>query len=84
MTLIRHYRPSTRIDHDDLRGLMNVLKDRIEESQANGELMTALYYGAYLSASIFLHHEFVETQDDFMRLFEKYAREAIEDDESED
>lgn len=75
MTLARMYRPSTRIQHDDLDGLLNVLDRTISEKGEDGELDTLYYIGAFDALSIVRHHEFVDTQEDFMRLLERLKEE---------
>lgn len=78
--LVHHYQPSTRLDHYELDGLLNVLDRKIAEHGEAGEYDTAYYVGAWLACSIFRHHEFVETQDDFMRLFENRINELLAED----
>lgn len=77
--LVHHYQPSTRLDHYELDGLLNVLDRRIAEMGEAGEYNTAYYVGARLACSIFRHHEFVETQDDFMRLFDQIINDITGD-----
>lgn len=74
MTLARVFRANTRIDHDDLDGLLAVLERRIAEEGEDGVDMR-MHEGALIALSIIRHHEFVDTQADFMRLFEHYADE---------
>lgn len=76
--LIRHYKPNTRLDHFELDGLITALNNRIEDMTENGEAVTPYYQGALLAVEIFRFHEFVETQDDFLRLFDKYVNDIIE------
>lgn len=70
MTLARMYRPSTRIEHDDLDGLLNVLEREIAERGEDGEASTAYYVGSLEALRIIRYHEFLDTQADFMRLFQ--------------
>lgn len=81
MTLVRAYRPQTRLDHDDLDGLLNALDREIAERGENGEADTAYYVGAEMALSIIRFHEFVDTQQDFLLLFDRMVRKAqgIED-----
>lgn len=81
MTLVRAYRPQTRLDHDDLDGLLNALDREIAERGENGEADTAYYVGAEMALSIIRFHEFVDTQQDFLSLFDRMVRKAqgIED-----
>lgn len=69
MALTRTYRPSTRIQHDELDGLLNVLDRTIAERGENGEADTPYYVGAFEALRIIRYHEFLDTQEDFMRLF---------------
>lgn len=75
MTLSRHYRPCTRMDHEELDGLLSVLDRKVAELGEDGDWNTAYYVGARTALSILRHHEFVDTQADFMRLFEHYIGE---------
>lgn len=69
MTLSRAYRPYSRLEHYDLDGLLNVLDREIDERGEADDASTPYYVGAYMTLSIVRYHEFVDTQDDFMRLF---------------
>lgn len=71
MALARTYRPSTRIQHDELDGLLNVLDRTISEHGEDGEADTPYYVGAFEALRIVRYHEFLDTQEDFMRLFER-------------
>ena len=71
MALIRHYQPSTRLDHYELDGLMKRFDTEIATLVENGESKALCYIGAFVAFDIIRHHEFVEHQDDFMRLFER-------------
>lgn len=71
LSLIRHSKPSTRIEHYDLDGLLTRLEQLIAEHGENGEYRTAYYVGAHTALHILRYHEFVETQHDFMLIFEK-------------
>ena len=71
MTLSRAYRPYTRIEHFDLDGLLNRL-DREMDEGGNGIPVDYLF-GAYSALSILRYHEFVDTQEDFMRLLARRA-----------
>lgn len=69
MTLSRAYRPYTRLEHYDLDGLLSVLDRECDELSRDGDAGARYYIGAYYALSILRHHEFVDTQEDFMRLF---------------
>ena len=77
MALSRIYQPSTRLMHFELDGLLSVLDREIAELGENGEAVTPYYVGAFEALSIIRHHEFLDTQEDFMRLF-KRALEELE------
>ena len=67
-------------DREDVADIIESLKTnlaKIAEHGEAGEYDTAYYVGAWLACSIFRHHEFVETQDDFMRLFESRINELL-------
>ena len=67
MTLFRTYQPNTRLDHYDLDGLISRLDREIVDQE--DEQLALCYIGARIALSIARHHEFVDTQEDFMRLF---------------
>ena len=74
MTLFRHYQPNTRVDHFELDGLLSRLDREIAQMGEDGEADTPYYVGARIAASIWRHHERVETQDDFINIFRKYLK----------
>ena len=76
MTLSRVYLPSTRIEHEELDGLLNVLDRRINETGENGETSTSYYVGAQIALTIIKCHERVELPDDFMAIFDNYLDRA--------
>ena len=76
MALSRIYRPSTRIEHDELDGLLNVIDRRIAESGENGELVTSYYVGAQIALTIIRCHERIELPDDFLAIFDNYLENA--------
>ena len=69
MTLFRTYQPNTRLDHYDLDGLIARLDREVDELGEAGDARTPYYVGAEIAMTIARFHEFVDTQDDFMRLF---------------
>jgi len=71
MTLFRTYQPNTRFDHFEMDGLINRLDREIEERGENGDASTPYLVGARIAMHIARYHEFVDTQEDFMRLFDK-------------
>ena len=75
MTLFRAYQPNTRIDHYELDGLINRLDREIDERGEDGDVRVPYLVGAFTAMSIMRHHEIVDTQDDFMRLFYKVLAE---------
>ena len=75
MTLFRTYQPNTRFDHYEMDGLINRLDNEIAERGDAGDATTPYYVGARIAMHIARYHEFVDTQEDFMRLFER----ALED-----
>ena len=79
MALFRTYQPNTRMDHYELDGLITRLDREIAEHGEEGDEMTPYYVGARVAIYIARHHEFVDTQDDFMRLFDLKVAETWED-----
>ena len=71
MALFRTYQPNTRFDHYEMDGLISRLNRHIDEHPDDENI--DLYTGARIALSIARFHEFVDTQDDFMRLFEHYV-----------
>lgn len=65
MTLCRH---SSRlyIDEYDLDGTLKVLADRIGE----GTEAMPYYVGAHLALNILRNHDYIDTQREFMQLFD--------------
>ena len=83
MVLIRHYSPQTRLDHYELDGLLNVLDREIDDMGENGDFRTPYYVGAKIAMQILRFHEFVETQHDFMLIFNKYINDLNDEEGSE-
>ena len=69
MALFRTYQPNTRFDHYEMDGLISRLDRHIQEHPEDEHI--DYYKGAHIAMSIARFHEFVDTQDDFMRLFER-------------
>ena len=78
MTLSRAYRPYTRLEHYDLDGLMNVLEEKCEKLAQDGDADAYFYVGAFFALSLLRYHEFIDTQDDFMRLFDRLVNQETE------
>ena len=68
MALFKTYQPYTRFGHYELDGLISRLTREIDEHE--GVTDVDCYVGARIAMSIARYHEFVDTQEDFMRLFE--------------
>ena len=79
MALFRTYQPNTRFDHYEMDGLINRLGREIDERGEAGDASTPYLVGALIAMHIARYHEFVDTQEDFMRLFDR----ALEDLENE-
>lgn len=75
MALCKHYKPYTRLDHEELDGLLNVLSREIAERGEDGDSSTPYYVGASLAFKILRYHEFVDVPNDFMSLFGHYIDE---------
>ena len=71
MALFRTYQPNTRFDHFEMDGLISRLDREIAERGENGDASTPYLVGARIAMHIARHHEFVDTQEDFMRLFDR-------------
>ena len=76
MALFRTYQPNTRFDHYEMDGLISRLSRYIEEN-ADDPLIDC-YEGARIAMTIARFHEFVDTQEDFMRLFQHALEEKRE------
>ena len=79
MALFRTYQPNTRFDHFEMDGLISRLEREVEEREDDPNL--DYYVGALIAMRIARFHEFVDTQEDFMRLFAR-ALETREDEQS--
>ena len=66
MTLCRH---SSRVymDEYDLDGVLKVLADRIGEGTED----TPYYIGAHIALNLIRNHEHIDTQREFMQLFDR-------------
>jgi len=71
MALFRTYQPYTRLGHFEMDGLLSRLDREIEERGENGEASTPYYVGARIAVHIARYHEFVDTQEEFMLLFDR-------------
>lgn len=71
MALKREYKPGCRLEYFELDGLLNRLRREVDEHGEDGEVSTPYYKGAEIAVSIIRYHEFLDTQEDFMRLFER-------------
>ena len=71
MALFKTYQPYTRLGHYEMDGLLNRLDREIEERGENGDIETLYYVGARIAVYIARYHEFVDTQEDFMQLFQR-------------
>ena len=69
MALFRTYQPNTRFDHYEMDGLISRLDRHIEENADNPHI--DYYKGARMAMTSARFHEFVDTQEDFMRLFSR-------------
>ena len=76
--LSRIYLPSTRIEHEELDGLLNILGRVIAEHGESGEYDTAYYVGAQIALQIIRYHERIDTPDDFMLVFDNYLNKTKE------
>ena len=81
MTLIRHYKPSTRLDHYELEGLLNTLRQRVDDIEESGEVNAPYYIGAAIALHIVRYHEFVDVPADFIKLFDRQLQDMIGEDE---
>lgn len=72
MALSRH---SGRVYMDDLelQGTINVLRRRAAEE--DNHIHYGVYKGAERALSILYDHEFIDTPDDFMTIFDIFKRE---------
>ena len=79
MALAKIYQPYTRLNHEELDGLLHILKNTTLELSDNGNTDALLYLGAFFALSILRYHEFVDFPDDFMRLLENLIAENFEE-----
>ena len=66
MTLSRHT-SKVYMDEYDLDGTLNALGKRIEE----GDESLPYYIGAHIALNIIRNHEYIDTQREFMQLFDR-------------
>lgn len=71
MTLSRH---SSRVymDEDDLRGTISVLKRKAAAEE--NHIHWGIYSGAARALGILLDHDYIDTQLDFMTIFETFKK----------
>ena len=72
--LSRIYLPSTRIEHEELDGLLNILSRTIAEHGERGDYDTAYYVGAQIALTIIRCHERIEMPEDFIAIFDNYLK----------
>ena len=75
MTLCRH---SSRVymDEYDIDGVLKVLADRIAE----GTEEMPYYMGAHLALNLIRNHDYIDTQREFMQLFDRVLGNNRKDD----
>lgn len=72
MALVRHYKPSVRMEYEEMDGLIRSISEALEEDEVDGELDRAAYIGALIALKIIRHHERVEYPHQFISLFNHY------------
>lgn len=71
MALIRHYKPSVRLEYEELDGLINVINQQIESGDLSTDMEIA-FIGCLATLEIIRHHEYVEYPHQFVELFKVY------------
>ena len=83
MALVRHYKPSVRLEYEEMDGLINVYDQTLEADEFTSDTEKAAYIGALVALKIIRHHEHVEYPHEVMSLFAHYLetpnREGVED-----
>lgn len=77
MALIRHYKPSVRMEYEELDGLIRVI-DNAADNDMLDTCERAAYIGAEIALNIIRNHELVEYPHQFLSLFEHYLDSAKE------
>lgn len=72
MSLVRHYKPSVRMEYEELDGLIRSINESLEEDEVDGEIARAAFIGALIALKIIRHHERVEYPHQFISLFKHY------------
>ena len=73
MALVRHYRPSVRMEYEELDGLINVIDKMLNDDESTMDNSERLaFIGASITLEIIRHHEYVEYPHQFVDLFKRY------------
>ena len=78
MALVRHYKPSVRLEYEELDGLMNVFDEALEDGEFDSKTERASYIGALVALKIIRFHEHVEYPHQFISLFRHYLETPID------
>lgn len=74
MSLIQHYKPSVRMEYDELDGLIRTINRKLDDDDFGGdEIERTLYIGALMTLKIIRNHHYVDYPHQFMDLFEHYG-----------
>lgn len=72
MSLVRHYKPSVRMEYEELDGLINAIDGLMEYDEFYSDTERAAYIGAEVALKIIRHHQYVEYPHQFISLFKHY------------
>lgn len=72
MSLVRHYKPSVRLEYEEMDGLISVFDRMLEDDEFTSDTEQAAYIGALVALIIIRHHEYVDYPHQFMNLFAHY------------
>jgi hypothetical protein len=56
MALVRHYKPSVRLEYEEMDGLINVYDQTLEADEFTSDTEKAAYIGALVALKIIRHH----------------------------
>lgn len=74
MALIRHYKPSVRLEYEELDGLINVINQQLESGDLSTDVEIA-FIGCLATLEIIRNHEYVEYPHQFVELLKHYLAE---------
>ena len=74
MSLLNHYKPSVRMEYEELDGLIRLFEQKLEDDDFGGdEIDRTLHIGALMALKIIRNNHYVDYPYQFMDLFNHYA-----------